>query len=131
MYDKTSFSIGDQISFIYNGGSRPGAIRLVDVKEVGNKTIEGFDHYQKDDRRFSYDKIDGVTFIYKQKLPLNVEMSVGVTKTTAIVYVDVDDKEIKFIFWDNVNNLTQPALFQVNNVDIFSIEELKKVVNAL
>jgi hypothetical protein len=125
MVSKADFEIGDQISFIYNGGSRPGARRILDVKSVEPTCVRGFDHYTKEERAFSYSKMAYEVFLYK-------------TQKKLIVYVDYDDGyyDISLQFQKRSVVLSfevtgNDSHFYINNSPIQTLDDLKRVVAAL
>ena len=119
MPNKNDFTIGDQINFVYNGGSRPGAQRIVDVKEVYDGTIRGFDHYSKEDRTFSYNKMKSVGYIYKMR------------KENSINYIRVLPTEIvlSVIFADGskMGLATHNNNLAINGVIIESVKDFQRI----
>lgn len=125
MVKSTDFEIGDQISFVYNGGSRPGARRILDIKSVENTCVRGLDHYTKKERAFSYRKMMDIVFLYKVQKPI-------------IVNVDYDDgyydialhfpKQSVLLSVEVTNN---ESYFYVNNHPVQSLDDLKRSVAAL
>jgi hypothetical protein len=118
--NKNDFRVGDQISFNYNGGSRPGAIRIIDIKEVNNTTIRGFDHFNKDDRTFSYNKMCNIRFLYSVPR-VNIIKYIKVEPHNIVVeIVCADGSKIGIDCYNNT--------FVINGVAIKSVNDFKKIV---
>lgn len=123
MYSKKDFNVGDQISFIYNGGSRPGAVRLVDVNVVGDKYIKGLDHYSKDERCFSYDKMGGLTYIFRTKPPIKLDITLAKHDMVEFVVSFYDDTSI--VFYCNMRDNT----LKINSQEIKTLNDLEFVIS--
>jgi ribosomal protein L32E len=118
--NKNDIMVGDQISFIYNGGSRPGATRIVDVKEIYEKVFKGFDHYNTDDRTFAYDKVGNFTYKYKKPRGINVEVSHSQSMNWSLYNVTfTDNTKLKIGIHDNS--------IAMNGVLIKSLKDLQMV----
>lgn len=126
MYSCKNFNVGDQACFIYNGGTRPGARRIVDVESVENSCIRGFDHYTKEERCFSYNKMIDLLFNFKKVVSPEVTITYS-NDICSIVKVVFNNTNIVFKFLDNLNTNE----LSINGKTIRTLEELKNLVKNL
>lgn len=135
MVSKADFEVGDQISFVYNGGSRPGARRILDVQLIANTCIRGLDHYTKEERAFSYSKMVDVVFLYKvarKRIEISLENGTNASIIYATFYDNRGSYNVRFTGTKPTKyNDSIDEAFYINGILITSLEHLKKVVAAL
>lgn len=77
--------VGQRVSFAYYGGSNPGDVRVVDVKEVLDDRICGVDIDKQEDRQYLFEKAAIITVISTVALPVD--------QVNALVVADLDENQ--------------------------------------
>lgn len=123
MYSKLDFNIDDQVSFIYDAGSRPGAVRIVDVTKVTDTHIRGYDHYRDEERTFSYIKIRDGSLKYYYHQPQSTICGVIDSSIDSTCFDIYNNESILFVIRCRNNGTVS-----INGIEIQTIDDLRTMV---